>query len=147
MRRRERLSRVGSSMMMLLVLLLVFAGVAFAAEIGNGSPEGIKEILSGALMQLLKYAFAVLVPVIGTILAWIFTLLLSKIKNDRIRALAIQGVLWVEDKYGSEPGDTKLGRAINELIRKTGVSQEEADRLIREAYQRALAPFKQGQTS
>jgi len=87
------------------------------------------------LTPLLVAICAIVLPVIGTMIGKLFVALLNSIKNPTIRNLAVDAVLWAEDKFVSKAGDAKLEAAIQLLMKKAGLSHDDAEKSIRAAYQ------------
>jgi len=108
--------------------------------------DGLGAVLQGALLEVVKYAVAVLLPAIGLLIGKLLIHFTTNIDNDRVRALAIQAVLWAEDKFGSKEGDKKLDAAIQFVMDKTKLSYAEAEKIVRAAYQNVFAPFKETAT-
>ncbi len=103
----------------------------------------MKEILLSGLLDIVKYSVAVIIPVIGVLVGRLLQKLLDTINNNILKDLAIQAVLYVEDKLGADTGTgkKKLKLAVEWLTKKTNISEEYAEELIRVAYQNILAPF------
>ena len=99
-------------------------------------------ILQGALLEIVKYAVAVMLPLIGVLIGKLLMRMISGIDNDNWRKLAIEAVLWAEDKFGSKEGDKKLDKAIEFVMAKTKLSYPEAEKLVRAAYQNVFAPLE-----
>lgn len=107
------------------------------------------DILQGVLMEIVKYAVAALLPVIGLLIGRLLLHLISKIDNETVRGLAIQAVLFAEDKLGpdTDTGKQKMELAIAFLMEKTKMSREQAEALVRAAYQNVFVPFGEKATS
>jgi hypothetical protein len=93
------------------------------------------------LKPLIEAVLVIVIPAIGTIIGKLLVLASNNIKNATVRGLAIQAVLWAEDKFGADTasGAAKLNSAIALLVAKTGMSQAQAEIAIRAAYQNIFA--------
>ena len=95
--------------------------------------------LSAILKPLLEAILVIVIPTIGTIIGKLLLAGFNNIKNNTIRGLAIQAVLWAEDKFSSGQGSAKLTAAAAQLAEKTGMSQAQAEIAVRAAYQNVFA--------
>lgn len=111
--------------------------------------EAIKELLQGVFLEIVKYAVAALIPIIGLLIGKLLMHLTKKIDNETFRGLAIQAVLFAEDKLGPDTnlGQAKLRLAVDFLVEKTKISREQAEALVRAAYQNIFVPFGEKATS
>lgn len=95
-----------------------------------------QETLNGFLKEVLAIAVATFIPVVCLFLGKILGTLLKKIKNEVARKLAYDAVLWAKNKFsGDGMGDIKLSAAVDFLSKKTGISRERAEVLVRAAYE------------
>lgn len=94
------------------------------------------------LMEIVKAVVAVVIPYIGILVRKLIKEGIDEIENKKARELAIDVILFVEDKIGSDPGDDKLKFAVNILSNKLGYSKEKAEELVRSAYQKVFGQLK-----
>ena len=106
-------------------------------------------IVLNAVSEILRYALAVIIPAVGLLAGRLLLKLINKINNDTLRGLAIQAVLFAEDKLGpdTDTGKEKMRLAAEYLAEKTKISYEQAEALVRSAYQNVFAPFQPAPTS
>lgn len=92
------------------------------------------------LLDILSVVVVALVPYLGILAGKLINAVIKSIKAPGIRALAYDAVFWALDKFGIDgDGGKKLDAAVAFLVKKTGISAERAEVLIRSAYQQALA--------
>jgi len=105
--------------------------------------------LKAAVLEILQYAVAAILPIIGALIGNLLFSFSKKIKNDALRSLAHQAVLFAEDKLGPDTnlGAGKLQIAVDFLVENTKLSREQAETYVRAAYQNIFAPFKKAATS
>ena len=76
-----------------------------------------------------------LIPYLGLLAGKLINTLMNSIKAPAIRHLAYDTVRWAADKFGPDgAGKDKLAAAVAFLVKKTGISAERAEVLIRSAY-------------
>ncbi len=95
------------------------------------------------VVQVIGLIVTALVPFLGALLGKLLFTIIGKLHNETLRKLAIDAVLYAEDKFGADTssGMAKLDLAAEWLAKKAHISKESAEALIRAAYQNALAPF------
>jgi len=132
---------------MLCVLTLVPIVSLFAAESGSISND-LSSVKAGLLAALYASLLAI-IPLIGKLIHKLLNRLINQIDNETLRGLAIQAVLFAEDKFGADTatGSQKLTEAINWIVQKTGVDRAAAEASVRAAYQNIFTPFESKQTS
>lgn len=97
------------------------------------------KILSEALSAFFVAFAIVFLPILGTMVGKLLVAVINSIKNPTIRHLAGDAVLWAEDKFGSKPGDEKLKFAVKFLMEKAKMTEEDAEKAVRAAYQNIFA--------
>lgn len=111
--------------------LAVFAPVTILMAADNSAPAiAWQPLLTNILL-------AVLIPIatfIGGLAAWAINLGISKIKNSMAQQLAMQAVLWAEQKFKGLKGSERYEKAVDWLASKLpGVKHEDLDRFIEAA--------------
>ena len=111
--------------------------------------EAIQELLKGIFYEILIYAMTAIIPIVGIIIGRLLLHITKQIDNDTFRRLAQEAVLFAEDKIGPDTGfgQAKLAVAVDFLVSKTKLTPEQAEQLVRAAYQNIFGPFKDEQPS
>jgi hypothetical protein len=87
------------------------------------------------LSDVIGVLVVALIPYFGILIGKMINSLIASIKAPAIRALAYDAVNWAADKFGPDgAGKDKLAAAVAFLVKKTGISAERAEVLIRSAY-------------
>ena len=101
------------------------------------------------LQEFLAVALKAVISGLGILIGKLMLHLINSSKSQYVRALAIQAVLFAEDKFGAdtEKGKEKMELAILFLMDKVKMDRDTAEATIRAAYQGIFIPFQGQQLS
>jgi hypothetical protein len=118
-------------LMFLVVMLATVATMAIAGDGGGIDWQSHLWTFVGAIL-------AVVLPVIGKLLGQLLVNGIKIIKDDKVRRVVADLILWAEDKYSDQAGDKKLEIVVDLLVDKCKMSKADAEIAVRAMYQNII---------